>query len=837
MNNALIAILSLSASGSLLGMLMLAGKPLLKNRVSKAFSYYIWLLVLLRLVAPVSAPVSVMGSLFGPERQASDSAAAERSGVAAGDAAVPENKQPPAAASNVQIAPSGPQSGETAHVRTGSDTEKSFGIWDFIKNNLFGIWLTGFLISLGWFIVAYVCFSRCIRRSCAPPHSDDLAVFERMRANRRIRMACSSRVDTPMLIGVARPVIVLPQRAYVRNGMGGELENLLRHELTHYRRKDILYKWFAVAATSVHWFNPFMPLIRREISRACELSCDEAVIAGMSAEEKQFYGNTLLALSANGRLSAGIPSTTLCEDKKELKERLVSIMRYKRKSASAAVLAAALALLLAGCAMTLGVAYGSGGEGTPSSGVAANGTAYSRKMDGTIFDWRGAGCSYSLDAEGNVILSYDNGKTAAKAPLLLSANADDGPNMENTGFFISGEKTAIAYNGADGTVTVLTSDDMGKTWSSADIPLDGAAASWNCVGFTSQNDGWLVVCGFVGMGQERHDIYTTSDGGKTWTQVHGNIDDVYGGMLSGAGFVNDKVGFLCFRYETDFQPAICVTRDGGLKWSRLSVDMPKEYDGYSKTPLSPALDETDIVLPVLLTDDSGEAGTIYLISEDDGTTWQCKTALSGEDTSPATDEASFIPSAAANPATLSAIKAVLQGNAGFFETGIKKTLDINQLNQAVSSDSKTTAKATKFAVVDLDNDGTKEVILWLNVNGLDDYGSEVLRYQSGVVYGYNLTYREFMQLKADGTFTFSSGAMDSGFGTIKFTDQTCSVEKVTYSESSYDSSNNLTVSFFVDNKSATQDEFDTATKKQDEKPDAVWYDFTDDSIKTILATL
>lgn len=236
-------------------------------------------------------------------------------------------------------------------------------------------------------------------------------------------------------------------------------------------------------------------------------------------------------------------------------------MQYKRKSASATVLAIALALLLAGCATTLGVADSSGSEGTPSNSFTADGTAYSRKMDGTIFNWHDTGCSYSLDAEGNVLLSYNNGANTGKAPLTLQPGGSI--SSDTVGFYISSEKTAIAYGDAAGTVTVLTSDDMGKTWNNANIPLNDATASWNCIGFTSQNDGWLVICSFVGMGQEQHYIYMTSNGGKTWKPVSGNVNDVYSRMLSGGGFINDKVGFLCFRYESDFQPAICVTRDGG----------------------------------------------------------------------------------------------------------------------------------------------------------------------------------------------------------------------------------------------------------------------------------
>lgn len=629
MNDALITILSLSVSGSILTLILFAGKPFLKNRVSKAFSYYIWLLVLLRLLVPIAAPVNVMGTLFGIEQPGTNNTVTEQTGIPVGNGTVQTGKQA-AVSSNTQAVSPEPQNNETAGTQAPADIHWSFSIWNFIKNNLLWIWLAGSVISLGWFITAYTCYSRRIRLSCVTPHNDDLEVFEQMRDDKRVRMACSSYVATPMFIGALRPVIVLPQLAYIRNGMDRELRNILSHELTHYRRKDVLYKWLVVTVTSLHWFNPLMLLIRKEISRVCELSCDEAVISGMSADKKQFYGNTLLALSANRKLPSGILATTLCEDKKELKERLISIMRYKKKSAWAVALTLVLALLLAGCAAALGAATSPSSEVAPENSAQTTGTAYSREMDGTIINWHDTGSFYSLDENGNVILSYDNGKNTGKAPLILQpSGSEEGISIYNTGFYISDEKTAIAYGDSAGTeqVTILISDDMGKTWNSANIDLNGAAASWKCIGFTSQNDGWLVVCSFVGMGQEQHYIYMTSDGGKTWTPVHGNIDDVYGRMLSGAGFVNDKIGFLCFRYESDFQPAICMTRDGGLTWNKLSVNLPEEYSGYNKTPFSPVFDGTKIILPVLLTGDSAGGVEIYLTSSDEGHTWQCETTM------------------------------------------------------------------------------------------------------------------------------------------------------------------------------------------------------------------
>ena len=273
-------------------------------------------------------------------------------------------------------------------------------------------------------------------------------------------------------------------------------------------------------------------------------------------------------------------------------------------------------------AATLGVANGN------SALSKLNGTAYSRKMDGSIFDWRDSGCSYSLGKDGSVTFSYEKGAKTAKAPLKLFTTSNDGnPKEENTGFFISPERTAIAYGDPQngGAITVLTSDDSGAAWDTAHISYD-KPVTWVKLGFTTKNDGWLIACSFVAMGQEEHALFKTGDGGRTWTQTNGNIDEVYGRMLSGAGFVNENVGFICFRYETEFQPAICETQDGGQTWEKIFIPLSKAYDRYSKTAHSPAYDGKELVMPVLLSDANGEEKTIYFKSNDLGKTWREESA-------------------------------------------------------------------------------------------------------------------------------------------------------------------------------------------------------------------
>lgn len=356
MNSAVLTILSLSLSGSVMALLLLAAKPLFRRNVSKAFSYYIWVLVLLRLALPLAGPVNFMETIFSAPTQA--------------EIIVPVNN-PPHAPETVN----GPKGAGTYPeitapqdpAKTNAATDevkpagKVFDPWAFVKGHLLWIWAMGVGVSLAYFLTGYIRFARQIHKTNEPLSQEDYAVFLELCKGGRVEIAANPFVQTPILTGVIHPRIVVPRLDYVQNGMKAELSNIIRHELTHHRRADLTVKWATVLVTSLHWFNPLMILIRREISRACELSCDEAVIRAMTIPERQAYGDTLLDLAASERLPAGILTTTLSEDTSRLKERLISIIQYKKKPAWAAALTLILSILLTGCAAALGVVHGAAG--------------------------------------------------------------------------------------------------------------------------------------------------------------------------------------------------------------------------------------------------------------------------------------------------------------------------------------------------------------------------------------------------------------------------------------------------------------------------------------------
>jgi beta-lactamase regulating signal transducer with metallopeptidase domain/uncharacterized protein YecT (DUF1311 family) len=179
-----------------------------------------------------------------------------------------------------------------------------------------------------------------------------------------------------------------------------------------------------------------------------------------------------------------------------------------------------------------------------------------------------------------------------------------------------------------------------------------------------------------------------------------------------------------------------------------------------------------------------------------------------------------------NP-VLEAYKAVLQDQAEFFSTDNKKSY---YLNDFLTSKElyEVDFKVTRFTVLDMDGDNVPEVVLELSV-GDEPQFFEVLHNTDGKINGYFFTYRGLIGLKADGTFSFSSGAADNGLGKLRFEPDTIKTDILGYSESSQ-SGADLTISYFINNESVSKESFDSLMDEQSGKKDAAWFEFSEENI-------
>lgn len=351
-------LLSLSISGTLLFLLLKFFKPLYRERFSRRWQYYIWLVVALRFLIPFSPETALMNRVFtGTEAAVQEYAARERTSGTL-DTGWVERGQ------TVEQDVPGQEAEETdcigglAGVTAGAENAQPFWIFPFL------IWsITAFL-----FLLFKVRVYRSLVRSLTAENGlvleeKLLALLEacekELHLKRKVRLYRSRKIASPVLLGVWKPALILPEE----NIPEETLVYVFWHELTHCRRQDSLYKWMIQLAVCVHWFNPFVYRLEKEIGQACELACDEAVIAPLNREERRRYGSLLLAFAGAGDCCRGSHiSASLSEGGEHLKERLGAIMKFRKETKWAVAASAAVLLALVAGALWIGSYMGPLGE-------------------------------------------------------------------------------------------------------------------------------------------------------------------------------------------------------------------------------------------------------------------------------------------------------------------------------------------------------------------------------------------------------------------------------------------------------------------------------------------
>jgi beta-lactamase regulating signal transducer with metallopeptidase domain len=114
-----------------------------------------------------------------------------------------------------------------------------------------------------------------------------------MGISRLIDVRLCTSIGTPMMIGLMEPRLLLPKQNFSAN----ELRFIMRHELIHYKRKDLYYKAFVLLATCIHWFNPVVYLMAKAIDAICEVSCDAEVVRRAGAEARLRYSETIISVA------------------------------------------------------------------------------------------------------------------------------------------------------------------------------------------------------------------------------------------------------------------------------------------------------------------------------------------------------------------------------------------------------------------------------------------------------------------------------------------------------------------------------------------------------------
>ena len=218
---------------------------------------------------------------------------------------------------------------------------------------LFYGYLAGAAAFLLYQGVSYALFRRTVRRWKRDVSRADYAAMISDTARdlgvSAPEMIVCEAISTPAVTGLLRPRLLLPHEHYDVQ----ELRYILRHELCHLKRRDMLLKLVLLAANAMHWFNPVVYLMLRQADEDIELACDSAATDGLELPERAAYSRTLLAAVQSS--VRALPATTCFGGTVErLKRRITNVLGAQKKR-GLGVVALVLALTLtAGCAVSWG---------------------------------------------------------------------------------------------------------------------------------------------------------------------------------------------------------------------------------------------------------------------------------------------------------------------------------------------------------------------------------------------------------------------------------------------------------------------------------------------------
>ncbi len=199
------------------------------------------------------------------------------------------------------------------------------------------IWLA---VAVAFAVFFAVSHRRCRREFyTALPVNNDMAeaFYATQPLRRKVRLRVSDRITAPLTYGVARPVILLPKGFDWTDQEG--LACALCHELCHIRRFDAVTKLVLAAALCLHWFNPAVWVMYVLANRDLELSCDEAVVRQLGPDRRRVYADALIRMEER---RGGVAPLYNHFSKNAMEERIVAIMKLRKTSLAALIMAVTL---------------------------------------------------------------------------------------------------------------------------------------------------------------------------------------------------------------------------------------------------------------------------------------------------------------------------------------------------------------------------------------------------------------------------------------------------------------------------------------------------------------
>lgn len=214
------------------------------------------------------------------------------------------------------------------------------------------IWLLGVLTCITHYLNGSRTLRKWVSQSCIIDDkiTQKLLHFSTLEAGlkKQPRLRFSGDIASPAVVGLFQPTVLLPNNASEWDAT--TLRMVLLHELGHIRRHDLWVSHAAQLNCIVHWYNPFVWLLRNKLQNQCEFAVDAQIIE--RGTDVKSYVSALCNVAETLLMKKALPTGALAmADRASLRNRVCSLANKQNSSPSLFV------VLLLGCSIssTLGL--------------------------------------------------------------------------------------------------------------------------------------------------------------------------------------------------------------------------------------------------------------------------------------------------------------------------------------------------------------------------------------------------------------------------------------------------------------------------------------------------
>lgn len=159
------------------------------------------------------------------------------------------------------------------------------------------IWAAGAVVSGLWRTYGYFATRkriRCYRRLRNPEFAEAVKQINRELGRKtKFRLVISKELKTPCIFGVLRPYIGMPEIELTP----AEIYLVVKHEMLHYYRGDMVVKIMCEALKAVHWWNWFVYKLSELITSMQEINVDFRIVRGLPEMEQLEYVDCLVKVA------------------------------------------------------------------------------------------------------------------------------------------------------------------------------------------------------------------------------------------------------------------------------------------------------------------------------------------------------------------------------------------------------------------------------------------------------------------------------------------------------------------------------------------------------------